>query len=443
MGGSKLTLVVLVSVLCLAVAVTGCEAGQPKLTIITPVNGAQVQVGQNVAVRISATDNRGLTGIQLWVDGELYHTDREAMGQKSYTIAVSWRPATPGEHILTARAVDSRGNSSDPVRAVVTAVGAGGAPPPAGGAQPSVAGAPTIDYFYSEPVSERPGCYYLHWDFRDATSALMNGQGVTAPGSTEVCPDTTTVYRLEATNNAGTTAQEVVIQVGGAAPAGGGAPPAGGEQPPAGGEEPPPPPPPPPPPAGGEMPVIDYFTSEPSERAGCYYLHWDLHGATAAFLNGQGVTAPDSTEVCPDTTTVYRLEAVNDAGTAAEEVTIEVTEAAPPGQPDLVITELAIQPESPRRGEEATVRVSVYNQGDAVSPALSVQWWATPALVGCSWELDGLPARGGRVLECQYTYASWSTYTTHAIADDDNSVPESEEGNNTRELVVRVQQGEP
>jgi hypothetical protein len=53
-------------------------------------------------------------------------------------------------------------------------------------------------------------------------------------------------------------------------------------------------------------------------------LHWDLSGATAAYLDGQGVTAPGSAVVYPDQTTTYRLVAIGDNGQSEETVTVEV-----------------------------------------------------------------------------------------------------------------------
>jgi hypothetical protein len=105
------------------------------------------------------------------------------------------------------------------------------------------------------------------------------------------------------------------------------------EQPPA--QQPPAQQPPPEQPPAAGLPVIDYFTSENSSNAGCFYLHWDLHDATAAYLNGQGVTAPGSTEVCPETTTDYTLRAENAAGSVEQTVTVAAAAVAPP--PEVIV----------------------------------------------------------------------------------------------------------
>ena len=74
------------------------------------------------------------------------------------------------------------------------------------------------------------------------------------------------------------------------------------------------------------MPAIAYFTCDPCvvEPGGAATLSWDLSGATAATLDGRGVTAPGSTVVHPDQTTTYRLSAVNANGQSEKTVSVEV-----------------------------------------------------------------------------------------------------------------------
>ena len=76
-----------------------------------------------------------------------------------------------------------------------------------------VAGAPVVQYFYSEPGSTA-GCYYLHWDVSEATDVYLNDEAVDNPGSTEVCPEETAYYTLWAENEAGSVEQDVTIEIG-------------------------------------------------------------------------------------------------------------------------------------------------------------------------------------------------------------------------------------
>jgi len=81
------------------------------------------------------------------------------------------------------------------------------------------------------------------------------------------------------------------------------------------------------------------------------------------------------------------------------------------------------------------VKVSSYNSGNAPSGGYTVKWWPgenypAPA---CSWNIDGMVAKGGRVHTCVYDgYPSaYSNINTKASVDTGNAVAESNEGNNT------------
>lgn len=110
--------------------------------------------------------------------------------------------------------------------------------------------------------------------------------------------------------------------------------------------------------------------------------------------------------------------------------------------PDLYISEFALDPTTPTRGLPVSVRVGVYNRGSSQAGAFDVEWWAgenfsTPA---CTWQVDSLSARGGRILTCTYDgYSSWySSLTTKAVADPAHEVDESDRGNNTRRMTISV-----
>jgi hypothetical protein len=77
---------------------------------------------------------------------------------------------------------------------------------------------------------------------------------------------------------------------------------------------------------GPEVPVIQNFYSEEAPSEGCYYLHWDVSGATAVYLNDEEVDNPGSTEVCLEETATYYLWAENEAGGVEQEVIIEISE---------------------------------------------------------------------------------------------------------------------
>jgi hypothetical protein len=108
-------------------------------------------------------------------------------------------------------------------------------------------------------------------------------------------------------------------------------------------------------------------------------------------------------------------------------------------KPDLYISKIEFSPAAPHMGDLITVKVSVYNGGNANAGAFTVEWYtANGGPLGCSWPVASLVHTGGYVLDCTYTYAGWSTYETRAIADSANTVAESDETNNTKTQTLIV-----
>jgi len=198
---------------------------------------------------------------------------------------------------------------------------------------------------------------------------------------------------------------------------------------------------PPPPPAAG-LPVIDYFRSEPSERAGCYYLHWELHDASVAYLNGEGVVAPDSREVCPEETGiyVYTLRAENEAGSVEETVTFEAGGTA--SQPDLEIGNVSVWSPVPTDPGKVQIEIEVRNTGSGPAGAFTVRWYPHQRsdVVGCSVDVAGLPANSGQILPCSYTYAEHGEMHWRAVVDADNDIQnELREDNNEKSGTVGIE----
>lgn len=103
----------------------------------------------------------------------------------------------------------------------------------------------------------------------------------------------------------------------------------------------------------------------------------------------------------------------------------------PAPQADLHISEYSFN-HPPKKGEPFTVRIGIYNQGNAAASAFWWEWWPTKFNFACRQRIGGgIGARGGRIVSCTYTYGGWANYETKAVADADNEVSESNEGNNT------------
>lgn len=125
-------------------------------------------------------------------------------------------------------------------------------------------------------------------------------------------------------------------------------------------------------------------------------------------------------------------------------IRVERAAAEPAGEPNLYISEFSLTPETPVKGQPVQVRVGVYNRGNAPAGRYRVAWWPgenypAPA---CTWTVNSTNARGGRILTCTYAgYPSpYALINTRAFADVDNTVAESEEGDNDRRMRISVRQ---
>lgn len=102
--------------------------------------------------------------------------------------------------------------------------------------------------------------------------------------------------------------------------------------------------------------------------------------------------------------------------------------------PDLYVSEFSLKPSPPSRSEIVEVRVGVYNQGSAKAGAFTVEWWPGEnyQVPGCTWRVEGLVPRGGRILKCSgYVFPSWyGKISTVVKVDPSAEVDEQDEGNN-------------
>jgi hypothetical protein len=109
-------------------------------------------------------------------------------------------------------------------------------------------------------------------------------------------------------------------------------------------------------------------------------------------------------------------------------------------RPDLYVSEYMWSPLQPHMGVAFHIRIGIYNQGNAAAGSFTVQWWlsvSAPA-PACAWNIPSMNARGGRILECDYTPAGWANYPSQVVADSANTVVESDEGNNTASATIQV-----
>lgn len=97
------------------------DAAAPAVAVTTPGPGAFLRAGAVTEVAMSASDDRGVARVELWVDGAQVGVDAAAPW------AVPWTPAAAGAHLLEARAWDAAGNEvrSAPVPVTVDGVAPG------------------------------------------------------------------------------------------------------------------------------------------------------------------------------------------------------------------------------------------------------------------------------------------------------------------------------
>jgi hypothetical protein len=73
----------------------------PTVQILSPVSGQQVQVGQDVEIRVVATDERGVTRLQLNVSGRTSSTKSFPEPASTAEALLRWRPDREGTFELS------------------------------------------------------------------------------------------------------------------------------------------------------------------------------------------------------------------------------------------------------------------------------------------------------------------------------------------------------
>ena len=118
-----------IAVLLLVVAgILACELPglggdtKPAVVVLSPASGTQVKAGETVAIQSSATDVKGVTRIELWVDGTLVHSDVSPQQQPAFGVTQEWTAAVLGSHSVTVKAHNASGRVSDPATVTVNVI---------------------------------------------------------------------------------------------------------------------------------------------------------------------------------------------------------------------------------------------------------------------------------------------------------------------------------
>jgi hypothetical protein len=122
-GIAAITVLLLLMIEILACELPGLGGGtKPTVVILSPVSGSQVKTGETVAIQSSATDVKGVTRVELWVDGSLVHSEVNPQQQLAFSITQEWTAAVLGSHSVTVKAYNAAGRVSDPATVTVNVV---------------------------------------------------------------------------------------------------------------------------------------------------------------------------------------------------------------------------------------------------------------------------------------------------------------------------------
>ncbi len=218
-------------VLALAALLAACGAGVgggPRAWIDVPTDGAHLPAGQEVLVQSHAYARAGVAEVMLLVNGTPYRRDPPSEAGSSFAgVSQAWMPDQPGEYNLQVVAYDGSGAQSEPASVwvsvgVVTPTSVPTETPiptptdtetPEPTATSTPVPPPEMSFQADRPSLAQGECTTLRWETTNATSVTLNGDAVEPAGSQQVCPSTTTDYRMIVCGPSGEVEQTVRITV--------------------------------------------------------------------------------------------------------------------------------------------------------------------------------------------------------------------------------------
>jgi hypothetical protein len=476
-----LGLLLLVLLLAGGLPACGARGGSTGLTIVitAPTNGAQFEEGEEVNILSSANDAKGVSRVELYVDGQLYSTDPNPDVETEPSVAMfqTWFAEDPGSHTLSVVAINVDGEESDPWAVTVTVVEAGGgvspsptsesAPPPTAttGTTPAdspvppsptptestaPSSAPAITYFRANgaegSITVAAGTRVtLSWEWERVDAGYLDPGNVgmrcpAMPCTYDVTPGSTTTYTLRAVNSVGTAEASVTVQVEAAATLG----------------------PdlivqnvavtPPEVASGTSMEVAVDVSNVGDEPSGPFAALWEwglvagdvCEWEVESLSPGSGETLRCTVDeaigvALPTVATVDwrgEVDESNEDNNSMElEVPIYWVVATPP---ELYISEIRIEPAERVQGSALHVGVRIHNDGDRDAAGFNVSWISGEPSRGCDWRVPSLAAGASRWQQCEYIYIGHGHFNTHAIVDVDDEIGEFDDDNNEAWLEIDV-----
>ncbi|MFC2015922.1 FHA domain-containing protein [Chloroflexota bacterium] len=357
------------------------RGGKPVVTIQSPVPGVPVVVGEEIVLQVAATGVRNISRLDLSVDDTLVARTNSLMpdGQASLSVTQAWTFEQPGTHIVSSVAYSERGKVSDVASVEVTV------------AEQRAPETPTATP--TSPTTTTP-------TVTPSTTPIPTLQPPTPEAPPVVIPTNTLPPPATATQTSVPT-------------------PTATEAPP---------------------PAIDFFQADPETivAGGCTTLEWGVvtNANEASIDQGiGGVGSPGSVIVCPAETTTYTLTATGEGGITTESATVTVTAALP----DLTIEAISFVPDPPVQNQDNQVRLTIRNVGTGSADPFSWEWRPGTAAPIVGSVPTGLNPGDAVIVTAVWNPANWySDLTTVARVDPDDLIVESDETNNTKEVIVQV-----
>ncbi len=490
----------LAAVILLVVAAVGASlytrrgekvAKVPTVVINSPASGGQVPVGQEVIVQVTATDSRGVTRVELLVNGVLYHSDvsPNPQGQSPFIYRHSWQASAPGTYTLMLKAYNAAGGVSQPEAITVSVTGAATptlsgptatptATPPGPTATPTdtqtpviivVTPTPTVtptpcnlDAAFVADVTVPDGTVFEPgaridkiWRIRNSGSCLwesgytwvfVSGDQMGAAASQAVpttavggnvdigvtmyapsTPGTYTGYWRMKSSDGQVFGQTSSVRIVVSSLA--------TATPTATPTSPPPP--------GAE---ISLTVDRDHINAGeCTWVRARVEHVRAAWLDGEPVIGGHKEkQVCPCNDTTYTLHVeLTDGSTTDRTVTVHVAGVCPsPAVYDLYVKKMDSSPANPAVIDTISLFIMIvtdtYPSGGPFFPASHFRWRKGP---GFDWQEESCPANT-QYASCTKTvtfkYPSVGYYDVEVQADNRNEVAETNENNNVKVWTLTI-----
>ncbi|MGD2048788.1 MAG: Ig-like domain-containing protein, partial [Chloroflexota bacterium] len=102
---------------------TPTEVSPPEVIIEDPLSNATAVVGEQVLIQSTATDEIGISRVELQVDGALVRSDNtpEETPLTRYSLLQAWEPTAVGEHTIRVTAFRADGTPSEPASIIIIA----------------------------------------------------------------------------------------------------------------------------------------------------------------------------------------------------------------------------------------------------------------------------------------------------------------------------------